>query len=277
MNAEFASNNEETRLAWNTNASVWDAKMGDEGNDFFRILQWPVISEYLSSMEKNGSKDTPRILDVACGNGLVSRKLAEMGFEVVAFDFSEELINLAKQRSNTTGRIGYHVIDATDQNALLNLGEHSYDAAVCNMALFDMADIKPLFQMLPKLLKPGGCFVFSITHPAFNNSSSVHMAEESDQDGVIKTTYSVKISRYMTPYQRQGVALRNQPMPQLYFERPIQYYLNLGFKNGFVLDGFSERAFPAEMQAALPLSWGGQFSEIPPVLVCRMRLDPALY
>jgi hypothetical protein len=67
------------------------------------------------------------------------------------------------------------------------------------MALFDMADIETLFRTLPKLLKPEGSFVFSLTHPAFNNASSMHVAEEMDLEGEIRTVYSVKISRYMTP------------------------------------------------------------------------------
>ena len=142
------------------------------------------------------------------------------------------------------------------------------------MALFDMADIQPLFHVLPSLLKPGGCFVFSLIHPAFNNSSSVHIAEEMDAEGVIKAVYSVKISRYMTPYQAHGAAMRNQPRPQLYFERPLQFYLNLGFQNGFVLDGFEERAFPPDHPQPNPLAWGGKFSEIPPVLLARLRLLP---
>ena len=138
------------------------------------------------------------------------------------------------------------------------------------MALFDMANIETLFQALPRLLRPDGIFVFSLMHPCFNNSASVHTMEESD-DGTIKTGYSVKISRYMTPYQAKGLALRNQPRPQMYFERPLQYYLNLGFQNGFILDGFEERAFPPDAPQTSPLGWGGRFSEIPPVLIARFR------
>jgi hypothetical protein len=138
------------------------------------------------------------------------------------------------------------------------------------MALFDMADIETLFHTLPKLLKPKGTFVFSLTHPCFNTSSSTHLVEEWD-DGEIHTRYAVKISRYMTPYQSEGLALRGQPKPQPYFERPLQYYMNLGFQNGFVVDGFEERAFPPDHPQTSPLAWGGKFSEIPPVLVMRMR------
>jgi hypothetical protein len=90
--------------------------------------------------------------------------------------------------------------------------------------------------------------------------------------GQINSTYSVKISQYMTAHQKHGAALRGQPKPQLYFERPLQYYLALAFRNGFVLDGFEECAFPKGHPQANPLSWGGNFSEIPPVLVARLRL-----
>jgi hypothetical protein len=109
-------------------------------------------------------------------------------------------------------------------------------------------------------------------HPAFNNASSVHVAEEIYEQGEIKSVYSLKVSQYMTPHQAHGLAMRNQPSPQLYFERPQQYYLNLGFQNGFVLDGFEERAFPPDHPQNDPLSWSGKFSEIPPVLVARLRM-----
>jgi hypothetical protein len=66
--------------------------------------------------------------------------------------------------------------------------------------------------------------------------------------------------------------LRGQPQPQIYFERPLQYYLNLGFQNGLVLDGFEECAYPPDGPQKHPLSWGGSFSELPPVLVARLRL-----
>jgi 2-polyprenyl-3-methyl-5-hydroxy-6-metoxy-1,4-benzoquinol methylase len=261
--------NQETQNAWDANAEVWDARMGDEGNDFFKLLQWPVIASFLEPQPAD------RILDVACGNGLTSRKLAAFGATVTAFDFSAELIRLAQNRQNPDMHITYHVLDATDESALVQTlsPQAPFDSALCNMALFDIAEIEPLFRALRGLLKPGGIFVFSLTHPAFNNSSSVHVVEEVDYEGEIKTVYSVKVSRYMTPYHARGLALRNQPKAQLYFERPLQYYLNAGFETGFVLDGFAERAFPPEHPASHTLSWGGQFSEIPPVLVARMRLS----
>jgi len=257
--------NQFSREAWDANAEVWDTRMGDEGNDFFNVLCWPAIASFLNAQPGQ------HILDIACGNGLTSRRLALLGANVTAFDFSAELIKLANARPNPNFRISYRVIDATDELALLALGEHSFDSALCNMALFDMADLEPLFRALPRLLKPDGIFVFSLMHPAFNNASTVHVVEEVDDEGEIKTVYSVKTSLYMSSFQAKGLALRTQPNPQLYFERPLQYYLNLGFQNGFVLDAFAERAFPPEHPQSSLLGWGGKFSEIPPALAARLR------
>ncbi len=262
---ELSQHNNETRETWDANAVFWDEKMG-EGNDFVNLLQWPAILRLLDV------KADQNVLDIATGNGLTARRLGALGAHVTAFDFSPELIRLARTHSVSSTSITYHVLDATDEPALLSLGKGAFDSALCNMALFDMANIEPLFHVLPKLLKPGGIFVFTLTHPAFNNASCVHVAEETDNEGVIKTVYSVKISRYITPHQMHGLAIRGQPKPQLYFERPLQVYFNLGFSNGFVLDGFEERAFPSGTPQKNPLSWGGNYSEIPPVLVARMKL-----
>ena len=141
------------------------------------------------------------------------------------------------------------------------------------MALFDMAEIEPLLRALARLLKPGGCFVASLIHPCFNNPHMTHVAEMDDRDGELVTVYSAKISGYMTPSVSRGAAIGGQPRPQLYFHRSLQMVLRAGFDAGFVLDSLEERAFPPDHPPGRnPLGWSGKFSEIPPVLVIRLRL-----
>jgi 2-polyprenyl-3-methyl-5-hydroxy-6-metoxy-1,4-benzoquinol methylase len=157
INDDIQHANEEARQVWNANAAFWDEKMA-EGNDFFNVLIWPAALRLLDPQPGQ------RILDVATGNGLTARRLAALGEQVTAFDFSPDLIKLAQTRTSSDSRITYYVLDATDETALLHTlvpsgtsdPSVSYDSALCNMALFDMADIEPLFHVLPKLLKPGG-------------------------------------------------------------------------------------------------------------------------
>jgi hypothetical protein len=139
------------------------------------------------------------------------------------------------------------------------------------MALMDMADIQPIMNAVAALLRPGGRFVFSITHPCFNNPSIVQMGELEDRDGAIITTYSVKVPRYLTPYTQLGLAMSGQPVPHPYFHRPLGILLQDMFDAGFALDALEERAFPPDYSGgSAPFSWSGHFSEIPPVLVCRL-------
>ncbi len=99
----------------------------------------------------------------------------------------------------------------------------------------------------------------------------MQVIEQRDDQGKIKTVCSVKVSHYLTPIQLLGSAISGQPKPQWYFDRPLHFYLNLGFENGFVLDGFEECGFPPDYSQGRLLKSGGNFSEFPLVLVARLR------
>jgi len=61
---------------------------------FVNLLCWPSLASLLDP------KPGRRILDIACGNRLTSRRLAALGAQVTAFDFSANLIEKAKTRRN---------------------------------------------------------------------------------------------------------------------------------------------------------------------------------
>lgn len=267
VSAAFADHTDDVRDAWDANAAFWDERMG-EGNDFVNVLCWPVLERLL------GEVDGKRVLDVACGNGLTSRRLGRLGAQVTAFDISGNLIDLARGRTTPAdGAIDYRVLDAGDADGLAGLGEGTFDAALSNMALFDMAELDALFAGLAQLLKPGGAFVFSLMHPCFNNMHTIHMAEREDRDGEMITTYSMKVTAYMTPSVKPGLAMSDQPRPHPYFHRSLTLLLGAGFAAGFVVDALEERSFPPDHPPGRDgLRWGPEFSEIPPVMILRMRL-----
>lgn len=254
--------NLQAQKAWNTNAEFWDEHMA-EGNDFFKVLVWPAVEKLLQPAAGDF------LLDIACGNGLTSRRLAESGARVTAFDFSDVLIALAKEHG-ANSNIDYRAIDATDRPALLELGVERFDGALCNMALMDLADIDPLMQAIPLLLRRGGRFVFSVMHPCFNNPATVQVAEVEDRAGTLVSTHSVKISRYLTPFTQEGLAIRGQPVPHPYFHRPLSALLRPAFQAGLVLDALEERSFPPETVVPDRITWDGRFQEIPPALVGRL-------
>ena len=251
---------------WDANAEYWDTRMDMEGNQFHLQLVRPAADRLLAV--ENGEL----VLDMACGNGLYARHLADMGACVLACDFSRKLLELAAKRSKEyIGKIEYRFADATDEEQLLSLGTQRFDAAVCNMALMDIASIDPLMRAMAKLLRPGGRFVFSLMHPCFNNPSTRLGVEEEDRDGNMVTTYYLRSSRYLHPTPAKGLAILGQPEPQYYFPRSLSQIFSACFKAGFVVDGLEEPEIPEDGVSRRPLDWFN-FKEFPPVLVVRARL-----
>jgi 2-polyprenyl-3-methyl-5-hydroxy-6-metoxy-1,4-benzoquinol methylase len=254
---------ETSREAWDTNADFWDQRMA-EGNDFQRLLVAPATSRLLNAQAGE------LILDAACGNGVMARRLAQLGARILAFDFAPRMVEAARARGDAGGAIDYHVIDGTDRVAITALGRSRFDAAVCNMALMDMAEIQPLFDAMPEVLKPGGRMVFSLSHPCFNHSGCARQLEETDEGGVV-TRHSVRVFRYRSARPSMGIAMTGQPALQVYFDRTLSDLFAACFRAGMVITGIEEPVFPLDDS---PPTWNhtGLFQEIPPVLAVRAEV-----
>jgi SAM-dependent methyltransferase len=262
MDEKTRSLNEETRRLWDAKASFWDENMGD-GNRFQNTLIAPATERLLDA------RPAERILEVACGNGVMSRRLAALGANVVATDFSGKFLERAKARG--TENIEYRLGDATNEAELLALGEGNFDAAVCNMALMDMVEIEALMRALTKLLAPDGRFVFCVPHPCFNSNATTMLAEVEDDGGELSTKYSVKLSGYLDIPPGKGAGMPGEPNPHYYFHRPLHELLGACFSAGFVMDGVEEPTLGEESRDDGEPSWRN-LPDIPPVIVARMRL-----
>lgn len=267
---EFDDLDAAVRTVWDGNAAYWDGHMGD-GNRWHRELIAP-HQERLLALD-----DGEAVLDVACGNGNFARRMAELGADVVAFDISERMIERATARGHRgPGSIEYHVIDASDEEAVRALGHHRFDAVVCTMAIMDMPKVSPMLSGVAHVLRAGGRFVFSIQHPCFNSSATRFVLEESERDGIVTRRYSLQISEYIESRRSMGLALVGQPHPQHYFHRPIGALFGACFEAGFVLDGMAEPTFqpsdPADREAN-PIVWSNH-PAIPPALIARLRRMP---
>lgn len=255
----------EVRDVWEANANYWNDRMG-EGNAFHEILIKP------SQLRLLEIRKGEEILDIACGNGQFSRTMCELGARVLATDVSNQMILNAKARTSGSYRtLTFDILDATDRSALTGLGRARFDGVVCTMALFDMADIVPLVESLPLLLKPGGRFVFSLIHPAFNSPPDMKMIDEvRSSDGRTSNSYSISISRYRTPAHYKSTAMEGQPVVQHVFHRSLSDIFNICFESGLVLDGFEEPLFDGKVESSTATSWFN-LKDIPPVLIARMR------
>jgi 2-polyprenyl-3-methyl-5-hydroxy-6-metoxy-1,4-benzoquinol methylase len=257
---------EETRSLWERKAAFWDERM-TEGNLFHTALVAPATKRLLAVQPGE------TVLDVACGYGQWSRRLAQLGASVVAVDFSAAFIEAARARTTEhRERIDYRVLDATDRAQLRMLGHRRFDAALCSMSLMDMSAIDPLIESLGGLLKLGGRFVFSILHPCFNSNAAAMVAERVEREGESRTEYAVKVARYLHVAPGKGAGIPGEPVPHYYFHRPLSQLLTTCFRAGFVMDALEEPAFEEPAPSAALLSWTN-YTDIPPVFAARLRLS----
>ena len=264
--ADFPDLSEDNRRRWDANARWWDDRIGD-GNDFQTLLIEPATERLLDIRQGDV------ILDAACGAGRFARRMAELGATIVAFDYSGEFVARARERTPKGTAIQYHSLDAADPAALMALGATRFDKATCTMALMDMPEIGPLFAALPRLLRPGGSFVFSVLHPCFHSAAIQRFAElHEEEPGRHVVRAGVKISSYLSPFARKSEGIIGQPEPQWLFHRPLSALLRYGFDAGFRVDGLEEPGLPAASAPKAGVRWH-DMPDIPPIMVVRMTLD----
>ena len=92
MTGRAEVSNEEVRGKWDGNAPFWDEYM-KEDNRHSRDLVWPAQIRLL------GLSRGESVLEIAYGNGNFARQMAKAGVRVLATDFSEVFIDLARART----------------------------------------------------------------------------------------------------------------------------------------------------------------------------------
>jgi 2-polyprenyl-3-methyl-5-hydroxy-6-metoxy-1,4-benzoquinol methylase len=144
---------------WNKHAEAYAARFGPEGDPARRMWLNRPLFELLGPLAER------RILDAGCGEGYLSRLLAERGAkEVVAMDAAREMLRLARERTPENSRVEYR---EGDIQALAGLEDASFDLAVSNMVVQDVPRHDLALSAVARVLKPGGALVFSILHPCF--------------------------------------------------------------------------------------------------------------
>ncbi len=120
---------------------------------FIRWIEWQNIFEHLDP------KEGERILDIACGGGELSLKIAECGCEVSGIDLSEDAIKRAKSLQKT-GKIVCKFMVGDAEN--LPYPTEYFDKIVSSSSLEHFCyDLKALMEM-NRVLKPGGSIVLTV-------------------------------------------------------------------------------------------------------------------
>jgi RluA family pseudouridine synthase len=222
---------------WDHVAEWYDKLVGEGRSDHHERVVIPGALRLL------GIEQGERVLDVACGEGVLSRTLAELGARVTGIDAAPRLIESARRFDP---RSRYLVGDARS----LHAHEHPepYDAAACVLALMNIEPISPVLEGVRALLTPGGRFVMVILHPAFRSPGQTSWGWDKPAPGSrgkLGTQYR-RVDGYLSHGQREIVmnpgaaSSGRKAITTVTHHRPVQAYVAALAKAKFVIDALEE-------------------------------------
>lgn len=156
------SNNKSNIDVWSTYSNEEILAFGEEGDISRKELLNPILLELI------GDTNQKKILDAGCGTGYLSRMLAKKGAIVTGLEPAESLYKYCSDREKKD-QLGIKYIQ---QDLSEFTSSEEFDVVISNMVLMDISDYEIAFRNCITSLKPGGSFVFSITHPCFPGSDS---------------------------------------------------------------------------------------------------------
>jgi RluA family pseudouridine synthase len=217
--------------SWNEVAGWYDTLLEDRGSDHYERVILPGVVGLL------GVRSGDRVLDVACGQGILARRLATIGAKVTGVDAAPKLIDAAKARSP---EIDFHVGDARELGKLKLSG---YDAAACVMALSNIDPLDVALSGMSNALRPGGVFAAVIVHPAFRSPGESHWG----WDDKAKRQFR-RVDAYLTPFRKDmrmhpGKAAQGKTGGEIVtptFHRPIGEYVGALASAGLLVTDLRE-------------------------------------
>jgi SAM-dependent methyltransferase len=230
---------------WNRAAGAYSMSRGHGALSLSAIYE-PAIEQLL------GDVFGKRVLEAGCGDGSYACKLATRGASATAVDGSPEMISIAV-RGTERGDIDYRVADLTKP---LELPEQQFDVVLANMVLMDIPRIDVAIAEFARVLRRGGIFVFSLTHPCFFCSDWIY-----DERGT-------KLHKAVADYLSTKVEAPDFWGTTLHFHRPLSQYFGDVTRHGFVIDALME-PMPSEEAVAQHPDWQ-HHRRIPSFIVIRV-------
>jgi ubiquinone/menaquinone biosynthesis C-methylase UbiE len=214
------------RTDWGKVADWYDDLVGETGSEYHREVVLPGVVRLLAP------EAGERVLDVACGQGVLCRVLRERGAEVTGVDAAAELVRAARERGPAD--IAYHVADARE---LAFLPTDHFAAAGCVLAIQNIHPIQPVFTGVARALRQGGRFVIVMMHPAFRGPKETHWGWDEAQGIQFR-----RVDRYLIP-RKSPITTHPGKDPGRYtwtFHKPLESYVRALRNAGLLVDAIEE-------------------------------------
>jgi trans-aconitate methyltransferase len=192
-----------------------------------------------------------RVLDVGCGEGLLTRALSARGAVVHGIDSAPRMIEHAQEQQPTTAT---YAVD--DGATLSSVASTSVDWVTAGLALNNVPDLGAALAAAHRVLVAGGHLVFTIPHPCFEAPHA---------------TWTESGGRVIGAYLDEGFWRSGNPQGARRAgnqHRTISTYLNALIGAGYRIETMAEPVPTADVVAEQP-----QRSALPPFALLQAQRD----
>ena len=255
--------------AWDGNAQAWSEDVR-AGHDRYReVYTWPAFQGFLPDIAGL------EILDLGCGEGENTRRLARAGARMSGIDLSTEMIALAREAEAAQPLgIGYEVGSYAE---LAPFADAAFDACVSTMALMDGPRLGDALRQAARVLRPGGWIAFSVLHPCFFMKHFRWPTKEYGQETHLEVgdyfAETVSDDRWRFSKARREGSLTPEPFRVPRFAHRLEDYLNAVAGAGLILERAAEPR-PDE-QSARDHPWLRRYRRHTPMILMIRARKPA--
>lgn len=217
-----------------------------------------------------GSFTGKTVLELGCGNGYLAKKFLKEDVEqLILVDISEHNLKYASQKVDSP-KITFLLQDATKT---WRVDDQSIDVIYSNMMMNEIEDITSVCSEAFRVLKAGGMFAFSVTHPAWDlftyaqQQAGIEPRKVKGLGGYFRRGHSKFIMS--TDDRSSGhTKQRDKKFEVEHYQRPVSDYFTAVKHAGFSIEKFVEPELTKEILEAAPRFNDYSDRPISMVLIC---------
>ena len=184
--------------------------------------------EYLAGLLEEYGVTTGLVLDLGCGTGSLTERLAGRGYDMIGVDNSGEMLEIAMEKRVRSGRNILYLLQ--DMREFELYGTVAAVVSICDSMnyILEYGDLVQVFKLVNNYLDPGGVFIFDLNTPyKYRELLADHtFAEEREESSFIWENFydgDEEINEYdLTLFIRRNVPGFREPLYQKFQETHYQ-------------------------------------------------------
>jgi len=235
--------------SWGKSSKWYGKIVGDEGHYYHQHTVIPSVLRLLDL------KNDSRLLDVGCGQGVLSRSIPRV-VEYCGLDIADPLIAQAQQLKMNA----QHRFLVTDATKPFPVKVSYFTHAAVILALQNMQDSRSVIRSCASALQQNGVFVTVLNHPCFRiprqSGWEIDPGSKQQRRWINRYLSPMEIPILMHPGQEQSEST-------ISFHKPISSYVEELVQAGFAVVGMEELVSDKESVGKAAKMENRSRSEIP--------------